>query len=137
MEEKSFKSVSAVLKNGNGAYDTTNQIVLTTKDGFVSENGTNPLESGLFSISFSILPITVTNNSDSILFDEDTASQISLTTLQNLFNIAEASFKNVPAVLKNGNAAFDGTNQIVQPARAGSQGVALGLCLPKTAWPPL
>ena len=66
----------------NAAFDGTNQIVLTSKDGFVFENGTNTLESGLFSISFSILPITEKNNSDSILFDEVTASQITITTLQ-------------------------------------------------------
>ena len=119
IDEDSFKNVSAVLKNGNAAFDGTNQIVLTAKDGFVFENGTNTLESGLFSISFSILPITVKNNSDSILFDEVTASQISITTLQKLFNIDEDSFKNVSAVLKNGNAAFDGTNQIVLTAKDG------------------
>ena len=119
IDTDSFKNVSAVLKNGNAAFDGTNQIVLTAKDGFVFENGTNTLESGLFSISFSILPITVKNNSDSILFDEVTASQISITTLQKLFNIDEDSFKNVSAVLKNGNAAFDGTNQIVLTAKDG------------------
>ena len=119
IDEDSFKNVSAVLKNGNAAFDATNQIVLTAKDGFVFENGTNTLESGLFSISFSILPITVKNNSDSILFDEVTASQISITTLQKLFNIDEDSFKNVSAVLKNGNAAFDATNQIVLTAKDG------------------
>ena len=119
IDEDSFKNVSAVLKNGNAAFDGTNQIVLTAKDGFVFENGTNTLESGLFSISFSILPITVKNNSDSILFDEVTATQISITTLQKLFNIDEDSFKNVSAVLKNGNAAFDGTNQIVLTAKDG------------------
>ena len=119
IDADSFKNVSAVLKNGNAAFDGTNQIVLTAKDGFVFENGTNTLESGLFSISFSKLPITVKNNSDSILFDEVTASQISITTLQKLFNIDEDSFKNVSAVLKNGNAAFDGTNQIVLTAKDG------------------
>ena len=118
IDEDSFKNVSAVLKNGNAAFDGTNQIVLTAKDGFVFENGTNTLESGLFSISFSILPITVKNNSDSILFDEVTASQISITTLQKLFNIDADSFKNVNAKVKNA-VSVGTTNQVVLTAKDG------------------
>ena len=118
IDTDSFKNVSAVLKNGNAAFDGTNQIVLTAKDGFVFENGTNTLESGLFSISFSILPITVKNNSDSILFDEVTASQISITTLQKLFNIDADSFKNVNAKVKNA-VSVGTTNQVVLTAKDG------------------
>ena len=119
----SFENVTATLKNGSAVIGTPNNVVLTANDGFVfedgTENGAKTLESSEFNPSASILPITVKNNSDSILFDEVTATQISITTLQKLFNIDEDSFKNVSAVLKNGNAAFDATNQIVLTAKDG------------------
>ena len=118
----SFENVTATLKNGSVVIGTPNNVVLTANDGFVfedgTENGAKTLESSEFNPSASILPITVKNNSDSILFDEVTASQISITTLQKLFNIDEDSFKNVTAELKMVDA-FAGTVKVVLTAKEG------------------
>ena len=121
----SFENVTATLKNGSAVIGTPNNVVLTANDGFVfedgTENGAKTLESSEFNPSASILPITVKNNSDSILFDEVTASQISITTLQKLFNIDEDSFKNVSAAFQmSGDGVVVGShNKVILTAKDG------------------
>ena len=119
----SFENVTATLKNGSAVIGTPNNVVLTANDGFVfedgTENGAKTLESSEFNPSASILPITVKNNSDSILFDEVTASQISITTLQKLFNIDEDSFKNVSAAfqMSGDNVVVGSHNKVILTAK--------------------
>ena len=125
IDADSFKNVTTTLKNESVVTGTPNNVVLTANDGFVfedgTENGAKTLESSEFNPSASILPITVKNNSDSILFDEVTASQISITTLQKLFNIDEDSFKNVSAAFQmSGDGVVVGShNKVILTAKDG------------------
>ena len=113
----SFENVTATLKNGSAVIGTPNNVVLTAKDGFIfedgTENGAKTLESSEFEPSLPILPITIKNNSDSILLNEVTATSITLKTVQKLFNIDTDSFKNVTVALKNVSPVVGQTNQIV------------------------
>ena len=83
----------------------------------LTENGAKTLESTEFNPSATILPITVRNNSDSLLFDEVTATQISITTIQKLFNIDADSYKNVTADWAIGGDA--GGNLMILTAKDG------------------
>ena len=112
----SFENVTATLKNGSAVIGTPNNVVLTAKDGFAfedgTENGAKTLESSEFEPSLPILPINVKNNSDSILLNEVTATSITLKTVQKLFNIDTDSFKNVTVALKNVSPVVHQTNKI-------------------------
>ena len=102
----SFENVTATLKNGSAVIGTPNNVVLTAKDGFAfedgTENGAKTLESSKFNPTKPILPITVIDNPVDIIVGEIknpiTASQI--TGIQKLFNIDADSFKNVTAQME-------------------------------------
>ena len=120
----SFENVTATLKNGSAVIGTPNNVVLTAKDGFVfedgTENGAKTLESSEFKPSVSILPITKKVTTDLVSAEELQVSPISITTLQKLFdNVDVTSFENVTATLKNGSAVIGTPNNVVLTAKDG------------------
>ena len=120
----SFENVTATLKNESVVTGTPNNVVLTAKDGFVfedgTENGAKTLESSEFKPSVSILPITKKVTTDLVSAEELQVSPISITTLQKLFdNVDVTSFENVTATLKNGSAVIGTPNNVVLTAKDG------------------
>ncbi len=120
IEASDFNNVNAKLKSGNVAAGQTNQVVLTTKDGFIFKSGANTLDSKVFTLSNAPIKITVKDVPNNVLVEEVTASSIGLGTLQKLFNNVDASnFNNVTAKLKNGNVGVNQTNQVILTAKEG------------------
>ena len=111
VEASDFENVTVTLKNTNVEGGQKNQIVLTAKDGFIFENGTKSLESIEFTLSNITLAVTAKTITDRIWTEEVTASPITLTTVQKLFNIVESDFENVTVSLKS--TIVDGTPNII------------------------
>ena len=102
---------------------TPNNVVLTAKDGFAfedgTENGAKTLESAQFNPSKPILPITVINNHVDIIVGEiETPIESLQIGVQKLFNIDADSFKNVTAELKMVSTSL-GTVKVVLTAKEG------------------
>ena len=115
-----FNNVTASLKNDNVEAGQTNQIVLTAKNGFIFESGTNTLESNIFTLDIIKIAITVKDVPDHVWVEEVSAGSVTLATAQKLFNNVNASnFNNVTANLKNGNNVVGQKNQIVLTAKNG------------------
>ena len=111
VEATDFENVNVTLKNTNVEGGQKNQIVLTAKDGFVFEDGTKSLESSEFTLSNITLAVTAKTITDRIWTEEVTASPITFTTIQKLFNIVESDFENVTIALKS--PIVDGTPNII------------------------
>ena len=120
IDADSFKNVTTTLKNESVVTGTPNNVVLTAKDGFVfedgTENGAKTLESSEFN-PFSKLPITVIDNPVDITVADISASPITLKIVQKLFNIDADSFKNVTADWSIGGTA--GGNLMILTAKDG------------------
>ena len=119
VEASDFNNVTATFKNPVAS--STNQIVLTAKAGFVFENDTNTLESAEFGLSKQ-LPITAKAQLDipsNMPYVEISASPITLTTIQKLFNNVDASnLVNVDVSLKE-IIGPNKSNKVVLAAKAG------------------
>ena len=111
VEATDFENVTVALKNNNVEGGQKNQIVLTAKEGFVFENDTKSLESSEFTLSNITLAVTAKTITDRIWTEEVTASPITFTTVQKLFNIVESDFENVTVALKS--TIVDGTPNII------------------------
>ena len=119
IEASDFNNVTADLKNPVAS--STNQIVLTAKAGFVFEGGASTLESAEFGLSKQ-LPITAKAQLDipsNMPYVEISASPITLTTIQKLFNNVDASnLVNVDVSLKE-IIGPNKSNKVVLAAKAG------------------
>ena len=91
---------------------TASPITFTTaKEGFIFEDGNKSLESSEFTLSNITLSVTAKTITDRIWTEEVTASPITFTTIQKLFNIVESDFENVTVSLKS--PIVDGTPNII------------------------
>ena len=111
VEASDFENVTVALKNTNVEGGQKNQIVLTAKEGFIFEDGNKSLESSEFTLSNITLSVTAKTITDRIWTEEVTASPITFTTIQKLFNIVESDFENVTVSLKS--PIVDGTPNII------------------------